>query len=78
MFLGRSAERNVWALNRDVDPATAAELEAMLRAEPRCIGDGFGQGPSCRARVLELRSPIAVEYRGPAYVLSGAAAAAEA
>ena len=69
VFLGRSAEGNAWAVHRDVDPRTRAELERLLSAEPRLPEAGFGQGPRCGARVRELLSPVVAEHRGPAYVL---------
>jgi GNAT acetyltransferase-like protein len=70
VFLGRSADANVWAVHRDVDSATKVELARVLSAEPRLLGTDFARGPECSARVRGLLSPAAVEFRGPAYVLS--------
>jgi len=70
VFLGRSAEGNAWAVHRDVDPGTRAELELLLSAEPRLVAESIEQGPACRARARELLDPVELEYRGPAYVLS--------
>lgn len=70
LFLGRSPDRNVWALRQDVDPGTKAELRRILSAEPRCIAANSEEGPACRTRVHALLHPVEVEYRGPAYVLS--------
>jgi RimJ/RimL family protein N-acetyltransferase len=69
VFLGRSAERNVWAVHEHVDERTRSKLEQLLSAEPRCVAANVGQEPLCRAHVLELLRPVAIEYRGPAYVL---------
>jgi hypothetical protein len=69
LFLGRSAAGNVWAVRRDVDPATRDELHRLCSAEPTLATPCAERGPACRERVYELLAPVEVEYRGPAYVL---------
>lgn len=69
LFLGRSSEGNVWATRSDVDPATRDELHRLCAAEPVLAAPRAELTPACRERVRELLAPVAVEYRGPAYVL---------
>jgi hypothetical protein len=68
VFLGRSAEANVWAIRGDVDSMARAEIERLLSAEPSWVPDRAA-GPRCRARVCDLLSPIEREFCGPAYLL---------
>ena len=68
VFLGRSADANVWALHRDVAPRLAAELGRLLAAEPATAGDGC-EPPHCRSRVCALLGAVAHEHRGPAFIL---------
>lgn len=69
LFLGRSAEGNVWAVRRDVDPATRDELERLCSVEPKLAVPRAERSPACREAVRELLSPVELEWRGPAYVL---------
>jgi RimJ/RimL family protein N-acetyltransferase len=69
LFLGRSADGNVWAARRDLDRATSAALHRLCSAEPRLVTPRAELSPDCRDRVRELLAPVAGEYRGPAYVL---------
>jgi hypothetical protein len=71
LFLSRSAEGNVWALRRDLDPGLAADLARICSAEPGIIEPSPEALPQCRERVLELLSPVASEHRGPCFVLPG-------
>jgi predicted kinase len=68
-FLGRSAQGNVWATRCDLDPDLAGMLQALGAAEPRIAEPTPDAAPTCRDRVLELLSPVAVEYRGPCFAL---------
>jgi hypothetical protein len=68
-FLGRSAERNVWAVRADVDPSTCAALDRLCMAEPMLGAPCEEAGPPCRERVIELLGPIEAEWRGPAFVI---------
>jgi hypothetical protein len=72
LFLGRSAERNVWAVRADVDLATRDVLERLCSSEPRLATPGPEPGPACSERVRELLAPVAAEHRGPAYLLPDA------
>jgi hypothetical protein len=68
-FLGRSAERNVWAIREDVDARAQRALDRLGAAEPT-LGEPRGdRAPSCRERVHEILAPVRSEWRGPAYVL---------
>lgn len=69
VFLGRSPEGNAWAVRRDVDAVTRAELERLLSAEPRPVAASFERVPKCRALVRELLKSVSREHCGPAYVL---------
>jgi hypothetical protein len=69
LFLGRSAEGNVFATRRDLDPATHDALGRLCSAEPRLDRTGPEWSPACRARVLEILGPAQAEHRGPCYVL---------
>ncbi|MCP3984779.1 MAG: GNAT family N-acetyltransferase [bacterium] len=69
LFLGRSAEGNVWATRRDVDTETSDELHRLCSAEPRLVNPGNEQPPLCRERALSLLGHVGVEYRGPCYVI---------
>jgi hypothetical protein len=69
VFLGRSAEANVWATRFDVDAATRDELERLCASEPKLATPAAERSPACRERVRELLVPVQVEHRGPAYVL---------
>jgi RimJ/RimL family protein N-acetyltransferase len=72
VFLGRSAEGNVWAVRTDVDAATCAAIERLCAAEPVMGMFREDAGPRCRDGVIELLSqcaPIEAEWRGPAFVL---------
>lgn len=74
VFLGRSAERNVWAVRGDVDAATCEALLRACREEPLADALHAGAAPVCRARVralLAAAAPVEVEWRGPAFVLPG-------
>lgn len=67
-FLGRSAQRHVWAVREDVDLAIAAELEGIVASEPPWAPE-VRRTPACRARVLALLGGVSHEHSGPAYVL---------
>jgi hypothetical protein len=69
LFLGRSAQANVWATRADVDAATSRELDRLCAAEPRLSAASPERSPVCRERVRELLAPVQFEHRGPAYVL---------
>jgi hypothetical protein len=69
LFLGRSADANVWAMRGDLEPALCSELERLCAAESRLALPRSDAPPACRARVLALLSPFVREHRGPAYVL---------
>jgi hypothetical protein len=69
VFLGRSADGNVWATRRDLDPDMTLEIERLCAAEPRLADPSHECAPSCREQVLELLAPVELEYRGPCYVL---------
>jgi len=69
LFLSRSAEGNVWACRRDLDPGTVLEVERLCAAEPRLADPSPEARPKCRERVLELLSPEASEHRGPCFLL---------
>jgi RimJ/RimL family protein N-acetyltransferase len=72
LFLGRSAEGNVWAFRAGVEPALREELAELLDAEPRPIALRADDAPRCRSRVRALLAPVEAEHRGPAYVLDAA------
>lgn len=72
LFLGRSAQGNVWAVRADVAAGLRAELEDLCRAEPKLAAPGPELLPACRARVHELLAPVESEHRGPAYLLPDA------
>jgi RimJ/RimL family protein N-acetyltransferase len=69
VFVGRSREKNVWAVRADVDRATKRDLDRLCSAEPPLDSPGVDRSPSCRESVRELLAPIDSEWRGPAYVL---------
>lgn len=69
LFLGRSAEGNVWATRRDVDRETADALSRLCAAEPLLGIPSRECVPACRERALRLLGPMEAEYRGPCYVL---------
>jgi hypothetical protein len=69
IFLGRSPERNVWAIRVDVDRSTRLALDRFCAAEPRLDLPRADRGPSCRELVKQVLAPIQSEWRGPAYVL---------
>jgi hypothetical protein len=69
LFLGRSAEANVWATRVDVERGTALELHRLCAAERTLAAPSVERGPACRERVRELLAPVTAEHRGPAYVL---------
>jgi RimJ/RimL family protein N-acetyltransferase len=69
LFLGRSAQGNVFALRGDVNAATGVALSRLCSAEPRLAAPALESWPICRDRARELLAPVAVEHRGPAYVL---------
>lgn len=69
LFLGRSAEGNVWATRRDVDRETADALSLLCAAEPLLESPSRERVPACRDRALRLLGPPESEYRGPCYAL---------
>ena len=69
LFLGRSAEGNVWAVRDDVDAETRNALEQLCRSEPPLARPDAPRPPQCRERALALLAPVETEWRGPAYVL---------
>lgn len=72
LFLGRSAECNVWAVRADVDPSTRAALDRLCAAEPVLGAPREDVGPRSRNDVIALlsqRASIEAEWRGPAFVL---------
>jgi hypothetical protein len=69
LFMGRSAEGNVWGVRHDVDPAIKIELDRLCRTEPKIDAPAVGRLPACRERIVGLLAPIEFEWRGPAYVL---------
>ncbi len=69
LFLGRSAEGNVFAFGADVPAETALRLETALRAEPLLAKPDAESPPQCRDAVRQGLGSIEAEWRGPAYVL---------
>jgi hypothetical protein len=69
LFLGRSGERNVWAVRHDVDEATRVELNRLCGAEPTIETPSAESAPACRELAIDRLDPIDFEWRGPAYVL---------
>ena len=69
IFMGRSRERNVWAVRVDVDPPTKRTLDRLCSAEPTLDSPRADRAPSCRELVKEALAPIESEWRGPAFVL---------
>jgi len=69
IFLGRSREKNVWAVSVDVDQPTTLAIDRLCAAEPTLNLPRPDQPPTCRELVRELLAPIEWEWRGPAYVL---------
>lgn len=69
LYLGRSAEGNVWAMRANLDPIRCEELHRLCAAEAALAEPRPEQGPACRERVLDLLAPVARERRGPSYVL---------
>jgi hypothetical protein len=72
LFLGRSAEGNVWATRVDVAPATSDALHRLCAAERALDTASLERAPACRERVRELLAPVTTEHRGPAYLLPDA------
>lgn len=69
IFLGRSRERNVWAVRVDVDRSTKRSLDRLFPAEPTLESPCADRSPACRELVQRALAPIEEEWRGPAYVL---------
>jgi hypothetical protein len=69
LFLGRSRERNVWAVRVDVDGPTKRTLDRCCSAEPTIDSPRADRIPTCRELVQQVLAPIESEWRGPAYVL---------
>lgn len=69
IFLGRSRERNVWAVRVDVDRPTKRVLDRLCSAEPTFDSPRVDRSPTCRELVQQVLAPIESEWRGPAYVL---------
>ena len=69
IFLGRSRERNVWAVRVDVDRPTKRVLDRLCSAEPTLDSLRVDRSPTCRELVQQVLAPIESALRGPAYVL---------
>lgn len=67
LFLGRTGAGNVWRLRHDLPAELADELAALLRAEPRA--DDLTREPTILPALRAVLSPVAREWRGPAYLV---------
>lgn len=67
--MGRSREKNVWAVRVDVDRPTKRALDRLCSAEPPLDSPCADCAPTCRKLVEEALAPIESEWRGPAFVL---------
>jgi RimJ/RimL family protein N-acetyltransferase len=68
VFLGRTAEGNVWRFRRDLQVALVRELEAILESEP--MGGDLPQRPATFDRLcsaLSVHEPISNIWQGPAW-----------
>lgn len=69
LFLGRTGDGNVWGLRHDLPTALRARLASILRAEPPATD--FATPAACLPALRQLlaaHTPIASEWRGPAWV----------
>jgi len=68
LFLGRTAEGNIWRLRDDLPDALAAELAGVLATEPP-LGDP-AEPPACHDRLiaaLAAAAPVERVWSGPAW-----------
>ena len=69
IFLGRSPERNVWAVRADVGQPARRVLDRLCSGEPPLSSPRADRAPTCRELVREALAPILSEWRGPAFLL---------
>lgn len=68
LFVGRTAEGNVWRFRHDVPPTLARDLDRLLAAEPPATD--FLQPPVCSQHLQEMlasHAPIISVASGPAW-----------
>lgn len=73
VYLGRTAEGNVWHVRRGLPHDQVAALEEFLQCEPPLADRGVE--PACLARMMVILArdqPVTAVHRGPAFVFETA------
>lgn len=68
LFMGRTAEGNLWRYHRDLPEAVITQLEPLCQSElVRSELAAAPQNSDAIRAILAEHAPITAEYRGPAY-----------